>query len=210
MAPEGSRAEQRRQRVVQTARKLFIENGFHATGMAQIAKTSGVAIGQIYRDFASKEDIVAALVEADCGRLMMYEMLRTAIRDRDAESVRRWLHEFVAPNDNTDDSRLFAEIIAESTRSERIAAIFRTVQDELRDNMDEALKLLAPAEAMAPRRAILADVITTLSLGMKFQQLMRPGADPAASLRAVQAVLDRELAMLAGGRVDTPEQRRPA
>ncbi len=70
-----SRAEMRRQRVMQAARKLFIENGFHATGMAQVAKMSGVAIGQIYRDFASKEEIVVALVEADCGRLMMYQVL---------------------------------------------------------------------------------------------------------------------------------------
>lgn len=194
--PQLTKAEQRRRQVTQTARKLFIENGFHATGMAQIAKDSGVAIGQIYRDFASKEDIVAALVEADCGRLMMYETLEAAIRDGDAEAVRAWLREFVEPSDNIDDARLFAEILAESTRSPRIAAIFRKIQDELRYHMEDALRLLAPGEALEQRRAIMADVITTLSLGVTHQQLTRPDADLTGTVRGIQDVLTRELKAL--------------
>lgn len=196
-----SRAELRRQRVTQAARKLFIENGFHATGMAQVAKTSGVAIGQIYRDFASKEEIVAELVEADCGRLMMYEVLEAAIRENDTDAVRAWLREFVEPSDNPDDARLFAEILAESARSARIAAIFRQIQDELRLHMDEALRLIAPGDALTAQRATLADVIGTLSIGMTHQQLMRPDVDLAAVVRGVQATLDRELNALVAASV---------
>ncbi|CAM3194984.1 Transcriptional regulator, TetR family [Sphingomonas antarctica] len=191
----------RRQRVTQAARKLFIENGFHATGMAQVAKTSGVAIGQIYRDFASKEEIVAELVEADCGRLMMYEVLEAAIRENDTDAVRAWLREFVEPSDNPDDARLFAEILAESARSARIAAIFRQIQDELRLHMDEALRLIAPGDALTAQRATLADVIGTLSIGMTHQQLMRPDVDLAAVVRGVQATLDRELNALVAASV---------
>lgn len=193
----GSRADLRRRRVMEAARKLFVENGFHATGMAQIAKSSEIAIGQIYRDFASKDDIVAAMVEEDCGRLMMYEVLEQAIQDGDPESVKAWLREFVEPSDNPDDARLFAEILAESARSPRIASIFRQVQDELRGHMDDALEMLAPAPALAERRTIVADVITTLSVGVMHQQLMRPEADLTCVIRGVQAALDRELTALA-------------
>lgn len=195
-APALGRAALRRQQVMQAARKLFIDNGFHATGMAQIAKTSGIAIGQIYRDFASKEEIVAALVGVDCGRLMMFEVLQTAIANGDAKAVRAWLGEFVEPSDNPDDARLFAEILAESSRNPRIAAIFREVQDGLRRHMDEALRLLAPADALHDRRLILAEVITTLSVGMTHQQLMRPDADLSGVVRGVQTVLDHELTAL--------------
>ena len=52
--------------MLDTARKLFIENGFHGTGVAQIAARSGIKVGQIYRDFSSKEDIIAAIVNSDC------------------------------------------------------------------------------------------------------------------------------------------------
>ena len=47
------------------ARTLFTEQGFHRTGVAQIAAASGIKVGQIYRDFADKEAIVAAIVESD-------------------------------------------------------------------------------------------------------------------------------------------------
>ncbi len=182
---------------MQAARKLFIENGFHATGMAQVAKSSGIAIGQIYRDFASKEEIVAAMVAADCGRLMMYGKLDAAIRHGDIPAVRAWLHEFVEPSDDPDDARLFAEIVAESARSGRIREIFRENHDELRGHIDAALALIGPGEPLAARRAILADVVSTLSLGMMHQQLMRPEIDLRPVIRGVQAVLDRELDTLA-------------
>jgi AcrR family transcriptional regulator len=199
--PEGatppSRADIRRDKIMAAARKLFIENGFHATGMAQVAKTSGIAIGQIYRDFSSKEEIVAAMVEADCGRLMMYEKLDSAIRANDVPAVRAWLHEFVEPSDDPDDAPLFAEIIAESARSERIREIFRQNHDELREHMDAALELIGPGDAVAARRQILADVISTLSMGMMHQMLKSPEADLGPVVRGVQAVLDRELDTLA-------------
>ena len=192
-----SRAEIRRAKIMAAARKLFIENGFHATGMAQVAKTSGIAIGQIYRDFSSKEEIVAAMVEADCSRLMMYEKLESAIDANDVAAVRAWLHEFVEPSDDPDDAPLFAEIIAESARSERIREIFRQNHDELRQHMDAALELIGPGEAVAARRTILADVISTLSMGMMHQTLKSPEADLGPIVRGVQAVLDRELDTLA-------------
>jgi AcrR family transcriptional regulator len=192
-----SRADIRREKIMAAARKLFIENGFHATGMAQVAKTSGIAIAQIYRDFSSKEDIVAALVEADCGRLMMYEKLESAIDAGDVPAVRHWLHEFVEPSDDPNDAPLFAEILAESARSERIRDIFRQNHDELREHMDAALELVGPGNAAKARRTILADVISTLSIGMMHQQLMRPEADLGPVVRGVQAVLDRELDTLA-------------
>jgi AcrR family transcriptional regulator len=199
--PEGtvspSRADIRREKIMAAARKLFIENGFHATGMAQVAKTSGIAIGQIYRDFSSKEEIVAAMVEADCGRLMMYEKLESAIADNDVAAVRAWLHEFVEPSDDPDDAPLFAEIIAESARSKRIREIFRQNHDELREHIDAALELIGPGKAVAARRTILADVISTLSMGMMHQMLKSPEADLGPVVRGVQAVLDRELDTLA-------------
>jgi len=42
------RANARRERIMASARRLFLINGFHATGVAQIARESGVAVGQLY------------------------------------------------------------------------------------------------------------------------------------------------------------------
>lgn len=195
-----SRADLRRRKLIDAARKLFIENGFHATGIAQIARGSGIAVGQIYRDFSAKEEIVAALVEADCGSFMDAESLDAAIRDGDAALARAWLRHLVAPGDDPEGGRLFAEIVAESSRNERIAAIFVAVQDKLRANILAALALLAPGENLAPRRASLADTIMTLSLGLLHHRLIRPNLDAPALVDELQAIIDwRVDALMRGG-----------
>lgn len=192
----GSRAEQRRQRITNAARKLFVRNGFHATGMAQLARESGVAIGQIYRDFACKEDIVAALVTADCGRLMMYEELEVAIRAGDSTAVRAWLRDFLDPGDERDDARLFAEIVAESGRNPRIAAIFRTLHDQLREHLHAALALLAPGPERAGRREVMTEALMTLSLGLFQYGFVAPERDLAPVLQAIDRLVDRQLTEL--------------
>lgn len=192
-APGGRRAEARRQQVIDTARLLFSDNGFHATGIAQVAKQSGVAVGQIYRDFASKEDIVAAIVAADCANFMAAESLKEAVERGDRNSVRDWVHSFVDPQSRDADGRMFAEILAESSRNERIAAIFAGVQSEARANMLTALGLLAPGDAMAARRLILAETILALSLGLMQHGVMNPGRDLDDLVAALTRIVDREI-----------------
>ena len=199
-----SRAELRRRRITDAGRKLFVVNGFHATGMAQLARESGVAIGQIYRDFQSKEDIVAALVQADCRRLMMYDQLEAALRAGDSPAVRAWLLDSLDPGDCRDDARLFAEIVAESGRNPRIADIFRLLHDQLREHILAALALLAPGPAHADRRVVATEMLMTLSLGLFQYGFMAPERDVAPVVGALQQLIERELTDLAAGQAGHP------
>jgi AcrR family transcriptional regulator len=52
-----------RDRIVETARELFFEQGYGRTGIAQILKVSGVNSGSLYHFFPSKEDLLAAVLE---------------------------------------------------------------------------------------------------------------------------------------------------
>ncbi|MDY3702053.1 MAG: TetR/AcrR family transcriptional regulator [Limosilactobacillus coleohominis] len=52
-----------KKKVLTTALKLFASNGFHATTTAQIAKQAGVSEGTIYKYFASKDDLLAKLLQ---------------------------------------------------------------------------------------------------------------------------------------------------
>ncbi|MDP1714303.1 MAG: helix-turn-helix domain-containing protein [Anaerolineales bacterium] len=42
--------------------ELFMENGYHATSMRQIAEHAGLALGGIYNHFRSKEEIFEAII----------------------------------------------------------------------------------------------------------------------------------------------------
>ena len=56
------RGESMRLAVEDAALELFMEQGYHATSMRQIADKSGLALGGIYNHFRSKDEIFEALI----------------------------------------------------------------------------------------------------------------------------------------------------
>ncbi|MEW6404014.1 MAG: TetR/AcrR family transcriptional regulator [Chloroflexota bacterium] len=57
-----SKGERSRQAIEDAAFELFMNQGYHATSMRQIADEAGLALGGIYNHFSSKEDIFAAII----------------------------------------------------------------------------------------------------------------------------------------------------
>lgn len=52
-----------RDKLVEAARTLFWEQGYSATGIAQILKAAGVNSGSLYHFFPTKEDLLLAVLE---------------------------------------------------------------------------------------------------------------------------------------------------
>lgn len=90
-----------RERIVETARQLFFENGYHATGIAQILKASGANSGSLYHFFPSKEDLLVAVLQKYMG--MLHPVVMAPSFDRVSDPVdrifavldgyRRWLEQ---------------------------------------------------------------------------------------------------------------------
>jgi AcrR family transcriptional regulator len=57
-----NKSERTRRTILEAAYTLFLNQGFHATSMRQIAKKSNLALGGIYNHFKSKEDIFSAII----------------------------------------------------------------------------------------------------------------------------------------------------
>ena len=57
-----TKGEVTRLTIEDAALTLFMEQGYHATSMRQIANQAGLALGGIYNHFSSKEDIFAAII----------------------------------------------------------------------------------------------------------------------------------------------------
>jgi AcrR family transcriptional regulator len=56
------KGESTRIAIEDAAVKLFMEQGYHATSMRQIAEQTGLALGGIYNHFASKDELFEAII----------------------------------------------------------------------------------------------------------------------------------------------------
>ncbi|MFN7252624.1 MAG: TetR/AcrR family transcriptional regulator [Anaerobacillus sp.] len=57
------KVKERRQQLVEAAKVLFLEKGFHKTTTRDISKTAKLSFGAIYEYIGSKEDILYLLIE---------------------------------------------------------------------------------------------------------------------------------------------------
>ncbi|MES2492242.1 MAG: TetR/AcrR family transcriptional regulator [Pseudomonadota bacterium] len=193
-----SRGAERRRRIADTARRLFVEKGFHGTGVALIAAESGIGVGQLYRDFAGKEAIVADIVHTHVGLFLDEDGLHDAAARDDARAARRWLSRFLEEGGQTKDGAagdcaLFAEVHAEASRNERVAAIVRETDARVRDNIATALAVLAPGERLARRRELLAGVILSLAHGLWHRIITDPGAPQVELAQYASQLMQREI-----------------
>lgn len=162
--PAPSRAELRRDHIKEVARRLFVEHGFHSTGIALIAKESGVAVQQLYRDFPSKEDIIAAIVEANCSKFADLDRLNKALESRNQDGIIDWLNSATCRKDEEGD-RLFLEIAAEAARNPRVSAIFHDVRQMMSDNISRAFAGLMDHETADKEHRLLAEAFMIVSMG---------------------------------------------
>lgn len=186
----------RRRHLLDVARRLFVANGFHATGMAQIAAESGVKVGQIYRDFASKEEIVAAISQADLSAFLDEEALAGAVAAGDLVAVREWIERFFDYDEPIEECRMMTEIVAEAARNPRIAELHRSMEATLKGSVAKALAALAPAPAVAADRARLFDLVMVLGMGLVNRRIVDPDLDPVALVPRIREIVDAEIAAL--------------
>lgn len=52
-----------RDRLIETARQLFLKKGYTATGVAEILETAGLNAGSLYHFFPTKDDLLLAVLE---------------------------------------------------------------------------------------------------------------------------------------------------
>ncbi len=114
--------ERKRTHILRAAEALFIERGFHQTGMAAICDAAGMQPGALYRYFPSKADLIAALVaeeredtRAFLDRLDGAPDLRLALVEA--------LMDAIAAVGEAEYGRLALEIAAEGAREERVGAL---------------------------------------------------------------------------------------
>lgn len=76
-----------RSRIVEVARRLFHEQGYHATGVSTILREADVNSGSLYHFFPSKEALLIAVLERYIE--MMYGVLMAPVEAQTADPIER-------------------------------------------------------------------------------------------------------------------------
>ncbi len=69
MTQDKAKASEKRERILQSAIKVFARKGFYNTRVSEIARQAGVADGTIYLYFKNKDDILISIFTDRIGRL---------------------------------------------------------------------------------------------------------------------------------------------
>ena len=141
LAREPSKREiasaQRRQHILEAAIACFIDNGFHQTGMRDIAARAEVSIGNLYNHFSGKHDFLIGVAMLE-GELVAPFIERLAIDGPAYETFETFLQDYWAIFSDKGVAILTAEITAEAMRVPDITALFL----EVRRTLAEALSSL--------------------------------------------------------------------
>lgn len=182
---QDERREQTRQHFLDAARTLFARQGFAGTTLDQISEQAGYSRGAFHHNFASKEDLLVALISA-----CFAADVRTLQGLHDAGEARQ-TQEFQARSDNTPLNReahlLKLEFWMCALRLPRVGEVYAR---EFATYRQALAQLLSPDGDL--RSEHVASILMALSNGLDTQRLIDPEAIPT---RVYEEALKRFVAL---------------
>jgi AcrR family transcriptional regulator len=186
------RREQTRDDLIAAADRLFVEGGFHATSLDQIAAAAGYTKGAVYSNFASKEDLFFAVYErrAAAAEAQMAEIFRG-----DAGAGLNRISVETSGRINRDDGWLaaFFEFWAHVIRRPELRGRFAEIHRRVQVPVARALERVAAERGVElPEEALrLAVASGAMQIGLALERLTQPDViDEALGLRMSRLLQD--------------------
>jgi TetR/AcrR family transcriptional repressor of uid operon len=185
----------RRTQILEAAMICFAKHGFHQASMHDISAEAGISVGLIYRYFANKEAVIAAM--ADEHKKEIHDVLERA---RQASSLLESLEILFTAHccENSPQvlSAFVVDLYAEASRNPQIADL---VRDVLQTSMDGVTDLIArspeakegASHGLKPHE--MAELIFAVARGMLMRDVLQPHEMTAAERRVRQLEVTRRL-----------------
>ena len=191
-APPIDVSTDRREQIMQAAIVCFAKRGFHQASMHDISAEAGISVGLIYRYFANKEAVIAAM--ADRHKKEIQEVLERA---RQAPTLLESLEILFTAHCCDEEPRLLSafvvDLYVEASRNPGMADL---VRDVLQTAMDGVTDLIArspekTAHDLSPNE--LSELIFAVARGMLMRDVLQPQEMTAEERRARQLEVTRRL-----------------
>lgn len=113
----------RRAQILEAAVMCFLENGYHQTGVREIAKRAGISLGNLYNHFNGKHDVLAEIATIE--RRELGPILDLLGKDEPADEVlKQFLEAYARSLSEPEIVILTLEITCEAMRKPDIAELF--------------------------------------------------------------------------------------
>lgn len=187
--------ERRREEILEAAKRLFAERGFHSTRMSDVAGAAGVSHGTIFWHFGSKEELFHDLMDEEERALRRHidAALARADCDGPADTFRRSVQAtFEFFESDRDTVRLFFRdpLVLGERFDRHLGGIYEGFIDDIEKSITEAQR--AGQVIDAPPRVIAFSVAALIS-GLALRRLATDDGLPAS------AVADLVVSMIIDG-----------
>jgi AcrR family transcriptional regulator len=159
--------QQTRLQIAETARRLFLERGFDAVTVAEVAREADVSTGTVFNYFPTKEDLFYGEMEAFEARLI------DAVRERPA-----------------------GESVLAAFRRVVLDGIPRLAEDETADLIATAARIVASSRSLQARERELVATHTERLAALLAEEAGRPAND-AESATVAAALMGAQRALVA-------------
>jgi AcrR family transcriptional regulator len=173
--------ERTREHLLEAAERVFVERGFHAATLDQVAEEAGYTKGAVYSAFESKADLFLVIFgERSRRRAEEFSALAahaSSLADLDPAGVDRSV---TTLREEREWSMLLVEFEVHAARNPALCARLADIQRALRSSMGEAIEVAVAAlgERMAMPGEQLMVAILALSNGFILEGMT--GASPNA------------------------------
>lgn len=158
--------DSRRRQVIDAARRCFARTGFHGTSMQDVFAEAGLSAGAVYGYFASKDDLVSAIIEEVLAEIVVaLDTLTDAEKPAPPHEVLgRVLQVLDHPSHGTELARLAVQVWAEAGRNPELGARLSGYYQEMRDRFTRLVQRYQRDGTLEPGVCAhdLAQVLTAL------------------------------------------------
>jgi TetR/AcrR family transcriptional regulator, repressor for uid operon len=189
MDQDQTRAQVRRQQILDAAAACFVREGFHGSSIAKISKAAGMSPGHIYHFFESKEAIIAALVQRKLERSLEVVLHFESADDLFQAMIDR-VEMGLDEKTDLDTAALEMEILAEAARNPTVAAIVRDADAAKRARLRSLYIAARQARGLeVADDAAAAEVLMALFEGLSARAISHPDLDKTALLPLLRIAL---------------------
>jgi AcrR family transcriptional regulator len=168
-----------RQRLVETARAMFLRDGYAATSLEKVAEEAGFSKGAVYSNFAGKDDLCLAVLDTiheEVAEAVLGSLAGTDSLEEALDTFDRWADARIG---DPDWSALEAEFAARSRRDPHLKQALQARNERIRGLIAEALRTTCEEHGLRIPLSYdgAANALYSLGVGLGLQRSLDPQLD---------------------------------